>query len=410
VTSLNLNISLNKTKNFLSLNSEFSKERTKAKNRGDFQKLREKQQIEEDLRGYLDWITQAEDIDPENENTNTQDGKGKTTNDMDSSDQLGEEGEIHQESWSTKKKKELDRINRRLRRGCRRAVKSQAFYWLIIVLVFLNTAVLATEHYGQTVWLDEFQEYTNMFFVALFTMEMFLKMYSLGFQGYFVSLFNRFDCFVVIGSIGEMVLFHTHIMPPLGISVLRCVRLLRVFKVTKYWRSLSNLVASLLNSIQSIASLLLLLFLFIVIFALLGMQVFGGKFIFEPTEPKPRSNFDSFWQSLLTVFQILTGEDWNAVMYDGIRAYGGVASFGVLACIYYIILFICGNYILLNVFLAIAVDNLADADSLTTVEKEEEEEEQGEIEAEKKSHSPTPIEGDDDMGLDDEDGGGDGDL
>lgn len=53
-------------------------------------------------------------------------------------------------------------------------------------------------------------------------------------QGYFVSLFNRFDCFVVIGSIGEMVLTNTGIMPPLGVSVLRCVRLLRVFKVTKY--------------------------------------------------------------------------------------------------------------------------------------------------------------------------------
>ena len=47
--------------------SEFSKEREKAKARGDFQKLREKQQIEEDLRGYLDWITQAEDIEPEGE-------------------------------------------------------------------------------------------------------------------------------------------------------------------------------------------------------------------------------------------------------------------------------------------------------------------------------------------------------
>ena len=49
------------------IDSEFSKEREKAKARGDFQKLREKQQLEEDLRGYLDWITQAEDIDPENE-------------------------------------------------------------------------------------------------------------------------------------------------------------------------------------------------------------------------------------------------------------------------------------------------------------------------------------------------------
>ncbi len=45
--------------------SEFSKEREKAKSRGDFQKHRERQQMEEDLRGYLDWITQAEDLDAE---------------------------------------------------------------------------------------------------------------------------------------------------------------------------------------------------------------------------------------------------------------------------------------------------------------------------------------------------------
>lgn len=69
----------------------------------------------------------------------------------------------------------------------------------------------------------------------------------------------------------------------------------------------------------------------------------------------------------------MTGEDWNIVMYDGIKAYGGVSLYGMLASIYFIILFICGNYILLNVFLAIAVDNLADADSLTEVVKDEEE-------------------------------------
>lgn len=57
---------------------------------------------------------------------------------------------------------------------------------------------------------------------------------------------------------------------------------------------------------RAIASLLLLLFLFIVIFALLGMQVFGGKFnTVEIGKEKPRHNFDSFWQSLLTVFQVI---------------------------------------------------------------------------------------------------------
>ncbi|KAL0102109.1 hypothetical protein PUN28_018567 [Cardiocondyla obscurior] len=384
------------------LSGEFSKEREKAKARGDFHKLREKQQIEDDLRGYLDWITQAEDIEPETDEPK-QDGKTKQQNEIESTDQLeGDEEGIQQESVWKKKKRDLERVNRRMRRACRKAVKSQVFYWLIIVLVFLNTGVLATEHYHQPTWLDKFQEVTNMFFIVLFSMEMMLKMYSLGFQGYFVSLFNRFDCFVVIGSITEMILTFTHVMPPLGVSVLRCVRLLRVFKVTKYWRSLSNLVASLLNSIQSIASLLLLLFLFIVIFALLGMQVFGGKFNFSDMEEKKRQNFDSFWQSLLTVFQILTGEDWNAVMYVGIRAYGGVASPGVLACVYFIILFICGNYILLNVFLAIAVDNLADAESLTAIEKEAEEE------AEKnKSRSGSPTR--DDVSGEGGDDGGEGD-
>ncbi|GAB6020081.1 Voltage-dependent calcium channel type D subunit alpha-1 [Chamberlinius hualienensis] len=353
------------------LSGEFSKEREKAKNRGDFRKLREKHQMEEDLRGYLDWITQAEDIEPEGDKLG--DNRHlKAISEAESSEKNEEmgSGENIQQSWWTQKKRNFDRINRRCRRACRKAVKSQAFYWLIIVLVFLNTGVLATEHHRQPAWLDHVQEVTNLFFVVLFSLEMLLKMYSLGFQGYFVSLFNRFDCFVVISSILEVVLTNTEVMPQLGVSVLRCVRLLRVFKVTKYWKSLSNLVASLLNSMRSIASLLLLLFLFIVIFALLGMQVFGGRFNFETAEGKPRR------------------EDWNVVMYYGIEAYGGVGSPGILACIYFIILFICGNYILLNVFLAIAVDNLADAESLTAIDKEEEAKERN------KSRSGSPLDED----------------
>ena len=51
-------------------------------------------------------------------------------------------------------------------------------------------------------------------------------------------------------------------------------------------------------------------------------------------------------------------------MYNGIQAYGGAKTIGILTSIYFIVLFVGGNYILLNVFLAIAVDNLADAESL----------------------------------------------
>ncbi|XP_034151619.1 voltage-dependent L-type calcium channel subunit alpha-1D isoform X5 [Esox lucius] len=384
------------------LSGEFSKEREKAKARGDFQKLREKQQLEEDLKNYLDWITQAEDIDPENDEEGDEEGakrnrvtladltekkKGKfgwfsqstethasmPASETESVNTDNPNGEDEKANCCGPLCRRWRRWNRFCRRKCRAAVKSVSFYWLVIILVFLNTLTISSEHYNQPDWLTEVQDVANKVLLALFTCEMLVKMYSLGLQAYFVSLFNRFDCFVVCGGMVETVLVELAIMSPLGISVFRCVRLLRIFKVTRHWASLSNLVASLLNSMKSIASLLLLLFLFIIIFSLLGMQLFGGKFNFDETITK-RSTFDNFPQALLTVFQILTGEDWNAVMYDGIMAYGGPFSSGMIVCVYFIILFVCGNYILLNVFLAIAVDNLADAESLNTAHKEEEEE------------------------------------
>jgi len=79
-----------------------------------------------------------------------------------------------------------------------------------------------------------FADITNQFFVTLFTVEMFIKMYAVGFQGYFGSMFNRFDCFVIIFSWTEEVLIYYNVMNPVGVSVLRCARLLRVFKVTRY--------------------------------------------------------------------------------------------------------------------------------------------------------------------------------
>ncbi|XP_023797808.1 voltage-dependent L-type calcium channel subunit alpha-1S [Cyanistes caeruleus] len=349
------------------LSGEFTKEREKAKSRGTFQKLREKQQLEEDLKGYMDWITHAEVMDSDRAR-----GEG-----MMPSDEGGSETESLYEIEGMNKWilffRQWRRWNRMFRRKCRDVVKSKFFYWLVILMVALNTLSIASEHHFQPEWLTQVQDNANRLLLALFVAEMLLKMYALGLRQYFMSLFNRFDCFVVCSGILETILVELGTLSPLGISVLRCIRLLRIFKITRYWTSLSNLVASLLNSVRSIASLLLLLFLFIIVFALLGMQLFGGKFDFEDMKVR-RSTFDNFPQALISVFQILTGEDWNSIMYDGIMAYGGPSFPGMLVCIYFIILFVCGNYILLNVFLAIAVDNLAEAESLTLAQKAKAEE------------------------------------
>ena len=102
------------------------------------------------------------------------------------------------------------------------------------------------------------------------------------------------------------------------------------------------------------------------------MQLFGGAFNFA--DGTPAANFNSFAIALLTVFQVLTGEDWNEVMYQGIESQGGHRS-GMIYSLYFIILTLFGNYTLLNVFLAIAVDNLANAQELTAAEEQAENEE-----------------------------------
>lgn len=71
--------------------------------------------------------------------------------------ELGSKEELQRQTWWQKKSRMLNKWNRRCRRGCRRLVKSQPFYWLVIILVFLNTMVLTSEHYNQEPWLDRFQ-------------------------------------------------------------------------------------------------------------------------------------------------------------------------------------------------------------------------------------------------------------
>ncbi|KAL9886451.1 calcium voltage-gated channel subunit cacophony isoform 21-T21 [Glossina fuscipes fuscipes] len=375
------------------LSGEFSNERNRVERRMEFQKCRFRAMFQTAMVSYLDWITQAEEVILAEERTTEEEkmhimearkrnaakskklkslGKSKSTDteEEEAEEDYGDDGYLKTRSKPQGSCAGFWRAEKRFRFWIRSTVKTQWFYWFVIVLVFLNTVCVAVEHYGQPQYLSDFLYYAEYVFLGLFMSEMFIKMYALGPRIYFESSFNRFDCVVISGSIFEVIWSEVK-GGSFGLSVLRALRLLRIFKVTKYWSSLRNLVISLLNSMRSIISLLFLLFLFILIFALLGMQLFGGQFNF--TGGTPETNFNTFPIALLTVFQILTGEDWNEVMYQGIISQGG-AKRGMIYSVYFIVLVLFGNYTLLNVFLAIAVDNLANAQELTAAEEEQVEE------------------------------------
>ena len=83
-------------------------------------------------------------------------------------------------------------------------------------------------------------------------------------------------------------------------------------------------------------------------------------FYFKPTTSLAGVANDVIWWLF---FQVLTEEDWNNVMYTAIVSQGGRRDGGLMYSIYFVMLTLCGNYCLLNVFLAIACDSL---DQVTT--------------------------------------------
>merc|ERR550517_956548 len=330
------------------LSGEFAKEKERVESRAGFMALKEQQKLEKELTGYVDWICRAEDLVLAEERTTEADKElimearkkqAKLLKKMSFTKQDSEETNsvITDGGSQVDLSKEVWKKEKQARFMIRKCCKTPAWFWFVIVLVFLNTCTVAVEHYNQPDWLTEWLFYCEIVFLGLFIFEMGMRMYALGIVAYLQSAFNRFDCIVIFGSVfEELWINYGHRAGSFGISALRALRLLRVFKVTKYWSSLRNLVLALTNAISSILSLLLLLFLFIFIFALLGMQLFGGQFNFP--EGRPTSNFDSITSALLTVFQILTGEDWNQVMYYAINSKGGRADGGMIYCLYFVML------------------------------------------------------------------------
>lgn len=138
---------------------------------------------------------------------------------------------------------------------------------------------------------------------------MLMKLVALGCREYIKDGFNVFDMFIVIMSYVELA------MPgeASSLSVLRAFRLLRIFKIIKSWDSLRILLSTVLDSLTAITNLGVLIVLYLFISALLTKQFFSEPLLDGDGEPS-RYSFASTGAALITMFIILTGENWNEIM------------------------------------------------------------------------------------------------
>ena len=150
-----------------------------------------------------------------------------------------------------------------------------------------------------------------------------------------------------------------------SLSVLRAFRLLRIFKIVKSWESLKKLLSTVLDSLTAITNLGVLIILYLFISALLTKQFYNEPLLDGDGELS-RYNFGSTGKALVTIFIILTGENWNEIM---IQVIDQQKSF--VPSIIFIILMCIGNFMLLNLFLAILLKSISEIGSGDEEEGEE---------------------------------------
>ncbi|KYO31071.1 hypothetical protein Y1Q_0016435 [Alligator mississippiensis] len=229
----------------------------------------------------------------------------------------------------------------------RKIVDSKYFGRGIMIAILINTLSMGIEYHEQPEELTNALEISNIVFTSLFALEMLLKVLVYGPFGYIKNPYNIFDGIIVVISVWEIVGQQGG-----GLSVLRTFRLMRVLKLVRFMPALQRQLVVLMKTMDNVATFCMLLMLFIFIFSILGMHLFGCKFASErdgDTLPD-RKNFDSLLWAIVTVFQILTQEDWNKVLYNG------MASTSSWAALYFIALMTFGNYVLFNLLVAILVE------------------------------------------------------
>ena len=119
---------------------------------------------------------------------------------------------------------------------------------------------------------------------------------------------------------------------------------------------------------SAISNLAVLSLLFLFVYSLIGKQFFHGQMIDLDGEVT-RYHFNSTPDSMITMFIVLTGENWNWVMYTVINNFPEKAS---LAVFFFVTAILIGNFMLLNLFLAILLKYLQDVvDEIHAIEEQE---------------------------------------
>ncbi|KYO17917.1 hypothetical protein Y1Q_0011559 [Alligator mississippiensis] len=279
-----------------------------------------------------------------------------------------------------------------LRKTCYRIVEHNWFETFIVFMILLSSGALAFEdiYIEQRKTIKTMLEYADKVFTYIFILEMLLKWVAYGFQTYFTNAWCWLDFLIVDVSLVSLT------ANALGYSELGAIKSLRTLRALRPLRALSRfegmrvVVNALLGAIPSIMNVLLVCLIFWLIFSIMGVNLFAGKFYycvnttnderFDVSQINNYSqcedliannktarwknvkvNFDNVGLGYLSLLQVATFKGWMDIMYAAVDSRNvldqPMYEENLYMYLYFVIFIIFGSFFTLNLFIGVIIDN-----------------------------------------------------
>ncbi|TKS91207.1 Sodium channel protein type 4 subunit alpha B [Collichthys lucidus] len=280
-----------------------------------------------------------------------------------------------------------------LRRTCFSIVEHNYFESFIILMILMSSGALAFEdiYLEQRRAIKTILEYADQVFTYVFVVEMVLKWVAYGFKTYFTNAWCWLDFLIVdvsLVSLTANILGYSELGP---IKSLRTLRALRPLRALSRFEGMRVVVNALVGAIPSIFNVLLVCLIFWLIFSIMGVNLFAGKFYFcfnvtseetflpELVDNKTecfalmknnltdvrwknvKVNYDNVGMGYLSLLQVATFKGWMDIMYAAVDSRDVESQPMYEANLYMYLYFVCfiifGSFFTLNLFIGVIIDN-----------------------------------------------------
>ncbi|XP_076238669.1 sodium voltage-gated channel paralytic isoform X6 [Calliopsis andreniformis] len=267
-----------------------------------------------------------------------------------------------------------------------RLIENKYFETAVILMILLSSLALALEdvHLQQRPILQDILYYMDRIFTVIFFLEMLIKWLALGFKVYFTNAWCWLDFIIVMVSLINFVASLCGAGGIQAFKTMRTLRALRPLRAMSRMQGMRVVVNALVQAIPSIFNVLLVCLIFWLIFAIMGVQLFAGKY-FKCVDANKTTlsyeiipdrnaclaenytwenspmNFDHVGKAYLCLFQVATFKGWIQIMNDAIDSRElnkqPIRETNIYMYFYFVFFIIFGSFFTLNLFIGVIIDN-----------------------------------------------------